>query len=50
MPPIADNTAGFGGGWLNLQTLQIRLIEKWAAADRDPPEALEEELPKGLMF
>lgn len=36
---IADNTTGFWGGWRNLQTLQIRLIEKWAAADRDPSEA-----------
>ena len=38
---IADNAAGFRGGWCNLQTLQIRLIEKWAAAYRDPSEALE---------
>lgn len=36
---IADNTAAFGGGRGNLQTLQIRLIEKWAAADRDPSQA-----------
>lgn len=38
---IADNAAGCRGGWRNLQTLQIRLIEKWAAAYRDPSEALE---------
>ena len=28
----ARGAAGFRGGWCNLQTLQIRLIEKWAAA------------------
>lgn len=47
---IADNTAGFGGGRRSLQTLQIRLIEKWVAADRDPLRPRKQELPKGFVF
>lgn len=47
---IADNTAGFGGGRRSLQTLQIRLIEKWVAADRDPLRPRKQELLKGFAF
>lgn len=47
---LIANTQLATGGQRNLQTLQIRLIEKWAAADRDPSEAQKQELTKEFAF